>query len=194
MRLGMSALTIPLYDIPPQGMPCALEDPAVFDAPIAEFGMDCRVTTPLRAAYTLMPVDSGCLIRGTLTGAVIVPCDRCAEDCAVAIHHKIETFAPFPAEAEQDADTGADDASHHIHIINGVSVLDLAALSWEEFLLALPPRPLCVQACKGLCPQCGVNLNTGSCDCVETGGDPRLALLRSLQIPPKETSHGCPTK
>src|SRR5581483_11170201 len=35
----------------------------------------------------------------------------------------------------------------------------------EEVLLALPTRPLCTETCRGLCPSCGTNLNTGACAC-----------------------------
>lgn len=178
-------LTIPIYDIPSQGIRVVVDDPAVFAAPIAEFGMDCRVCTPLRAEYTLIAVDGGCLLRGTLTGVVLVPCDRCVEDCPLEIRHTVETFVPFPNHTSQSDATEAaeaDDASHHVYIDNGVAMLNLAALSWEEFMLALPHRPLCANNCKGLCTHCGANLNTASCTCVDTGTDPRLAVLRSLHI------------
>ena len=43
--------------------------------------------------------------------------------------------------------------------------LDLGELMREQFVLALPMKPLCREACKGLCPQCGTNLNKATCDC-----------------------------
>ena len=39
--------------------------------------------------------------------------------------------------------------------------IDLNELLREQFYLALPMKPLCREDCKGLCPQCGTNLNTG---------------------------------
>ena len=59
--------------------------------------------------------------------------------------------------------------------------IDLAHLIMEQFQLALPMKPLCKDACKGLCPQCGTNLNTGSCDCSPIWEDPRLAALKALK-------------
>jgi uncharacterized protein len=35
----------------------------------------------------------------------------------------------------------------------------------EQVLLALPMKALCNVDCKGLCPTCGTNLNSTSCDC-----------------------------
>jgi uncharacterized protein len=39
-------------------------------------------------------------------------------------------------------------------------------------------KPLCSEACKGLCPQCGTNLNRGSCECQNKWHDPRFEKLR----------------
>ena len=61
-----------------------------------------------------------------------------------------------------------------------MKLLDLAAVCWEEFVLALPPTPLCQEGCKGLCARCGANLNAGPCGCPPEEGDPRLAVLRGL--------------
>ena len=58
-------------------------------------------------------------------------------------------------------------------------VLDLDALAEEDVVLNLPSKVLCKDDCKGLCPQCGKNLNDGPCDCKEPV-DPRLAGLLEL--------------
>jgi uncharacterized protein len=58
--------------------------------------------------------------------------------------------------------------------------IDLNQLMREQFYLALPMKPLCAADCRGLCPQCGTNLNTGSCTCTSGWEDPRLAPLKDL--------------
>jgi uncharacterized protein len=58
--------------------------------------------------------------------------------------------------------------------------IDLSHLIMEQFQLALPMKPLCMEACKGLCPYCGTNLNTGSCDCKQQWED-RLAALKAMK-------------
>jgi uncharacterized protein len=45
------------------------------------------------------------------------------------------------------------------------AVLDEDALAREHFQLHVPMHPLCGEACKGLCPQCGKNWNKGPCSC-----------------------------
>jgi uncharacterized protein len=50
----------------------------------------------------------------------------------------------------------------------------------EQLYLSLPMKPLCQDACKGLCPSCGTNLNRGACDCSNQWIDPRFAALREI--------------
>ena len=64
--------------------------------------------------------------------------------------------------------------------------IDLAPALREQILLAVPPSPLCDEACKGLCPTCGKDLNAGECGCEKTAIDPRWAKLKSIQLEKKE--------
>jgi uncharacterized protein len=65
-------------------------------------------------------------------------------------------------------------------------LMDLARPLREQILLAVPPSPLCDEACKGLCPQCGKDLNQGDCGCERTSVDPRWAALKAIQVEKKE--------
>jgi uncharacterized protein len=64
--------------------------------------------------------------------------------------------------------------------------IDLAPALREQILLAVPPSPLCEEACRGLCPTCGKDLNAGDCRCEKTTLDPRWAKLKSIQLEKKE--------
>jgi uncharacterized protein len=64
--------------------------------------------------------------------------------------------------------------------------LDLTELLREQFELALPMKALCSDACRGLCPECGVNLNRTECGCAPKWEDPRLAPLKVLLDRQKE--------
>ena len=109
----------------------------------------------------------------------------------VDIRTDFEDFEELPGEDDVDAvlnasgGNGAADAEtteSRIVYERTMPMLDLAAVCWEEFVLALPVNPLCKTDCKGLCPQCGTNLNNGTCGCIPDEGDPRLAVLRGLTL------------
>jgi uncharacterized protein len=51
----------------------------------------------------------------------------------------------------------------------------------EQVLLSLPARTLCKPDCKGLCPRCGENRNSGACRCEAVPADPRWGTLAGLK-------------
>jgi uncharacterized protein len=58
--------------------------------------------------------------------------------------------------------------------------LDLTEDIMSMVILSLPMKPLCDEECKGLCPQCGANLNREECNCVVENVDPRLLVLKDF--------------
>ena len=60
------------------------------------------------------------------------------------------------------------------------AILDLAPLLRAEVMIATTNGLLCREECKGLCPECGTNLNHSTCDCSLDNIDPRLAGLKQF--------------
>ena len=79
---------------------------------------------------------------------------------------------------EHPREVGDDDASVTFYQDDAI---DLGEMLREQFYLAVPMKPLCRDDCKGLCPQCGTNRNTGQCSCTQGWVDPRLAALQALK-------------
>lgn len=124
---------------------------------------------------------------GTFKGELTVACSRCIEPMKIAIDDPVRvTFMPrseMPADDEEEGEEGPEVATEDLDLFpyEGEHV-DLEPLFREEFVLAIPFAPLCAETCKGLCGQCGINLNTGTCAC-EAPIDPRLAGLKGLKLP-----------
>jgi uncharacterized protein len=84
-------------------------------------------------------------------------------------HHGNDTEASFdPAAVDEEPYQGKE--------------IDLKPAIREQILLQIPGSPLCTDACKGLCPKCGKDLNEGECGCDRTVMDPRWAALKGLQL------------
>lgn len=166
---------VSLNDLPPDGREFTLDDQQIWLEPLKEFKMDCRISAPLAAKIRVSPAEDGCLVRGSLAGAVVLPCNRCAEDAPVNIESRFEEFEEVPADEVSRGDSPIVFEQHS-------PMLDLAAVAWEEFMLSLPVNPLCRPDCKGLCPQCGANLNAAPCSCQLDEADPRMAPLRDFVI------------
>ena len=125
-------------------------------------------------------------------------CKRCLKK--VRLDEPIDltlTYVPrdaAPAEtprrgAPHDKDPG-EAASFDVETVDeepySGKTIDLAPALREQILLAVPPAPVCDDACKGLCPMCGKDLNAGDCGCEKTAIDPRWAKLKSIQLQKKE--------
>jgi uncharacterized protein len=125
---------------------------------------------------------------GTFRGHLTVACSRCINPVRLELDEKLRvTFMP-PGEmpAEEEAGAGEDGAEVReedldLFPFDGDRV-DLEPLLREQFVLAVPFAPLCAESCKGLCSQCGIDLNSGTCAC-EKPIDPRLAALKGLKLP-----------
>ncbi|MBO4369110.1 MAG: DUF177 domain-containing protein, partial [Desulfovibrio sp.] len=83
-------LHIPLNDIPANGRDIAVTEKDLWLHGIKEFSMSCQVDEPLTANVSLLPLEGGILVRGTLQGKVLVPCTRCAEITTIAIDSPFE--------------------------------------------------------------------------------------------------------
>jgi len=176
----MSELWLDITDLPATGREFSFSDPALWTGPIAEFKLPHRLGTGdagISATFALEPQGRGILIHGTIVGSVITPCDRCAEDTLVVINSSFELFEELPLEDEQRLEPGL------LRRRGEVLELDVASMLWEQFLLALPVKPLCDENCPGLCPHCGKPLRNGPCGCAAEDSDPRLAVLRNLKVP-----------
>lgn len=192
----MPEIWLSLKDIPAEGREFSFSDPAIWSEPCAEFHLPCSVRKPLHADVQVLPQKDGFLLRGRLTGEVALPCDRCAEDAVVTVDQRFDEFEALAEEEPPgssaargkgrqqhgEAEPPQQEDSPLLRQGKGGPELNVSALFWEQFLLALPVKPLCFGECKGLCPRCGQNLNCGDCGCPVDEGDPRLAPLRNMRL------------
>ena len=89
-----------------------------------------------------------------------------------AAREALEHWSTEPALSAEDLDVFAYDGER----------IDIEPLFREQFVRFVPYAPLCAEDCKGLCSQCGIDLNSGTCSC-EKPIDPRLAALKGLKLP-----------
>jgi uncharacterized protein len=97
-------------------------------------------------------------------------CDRCASELAKDFSFNVKKIIVEELQNENDDDD---------YIVVNNRTLDLDELINEEVSLSLPTKILCKDDCKGLCAQCGTNLNVSKCDC-KKDVDPRLSALLQL--------------
>jgi len=115
------------------------------------------------------------VVRGEVVTSFVQECRRCLEAVPGTLSTEVTmVFVPSDSPgAEDDGDARVFDAR--------ASELDLSVPMREEVVLAIDPYVVCDPECKGLCPRCGVNRNSETCECTEEEVDPRWDALRALQ-------------
>ena len=107
------------------------------------------------------------LIEGCLDTNIILQCDRCLVDFSFPIKSDFSFLFLYDKEKLEYIDD---------HILN------IRDLILSEIFLNIPFKKLCSYNCKGLCPECGENLNINSCNCNISYGENPFARLKTIFI------------
>lgn len=145
--------------------------PLEIDLSAVTLGEDCSLEQ-LQGQLMLTRTSQGIWVDGTLTGATTAECARCLELFTLPLNIRLQELFYYPAS---NAPSLTD------YVITDDGTLNLTNPIREQLVLDVPIRPLCKPDCKGLCSQCGENLNLGECNCDQETIDPRLEGLRQLQ-------------
>jgi len=140
-----------------------------------------RVASPVTLSFDVDRQEAGRFrVAGRTTGKLELTCSRCLEPFTLPVVADFDLrYVPRAENAgEGEKEVEEDDLSTAFYENDEI---DLSHLIMEQLQLAVPMKPLCMEACKGLCPQCGTNLNTGTCDCTQKWEDPRLAALKAIK-------------
>ncbi len=125
---------------------------------------------PVVLDVTLASYPGGITADGTVSASWRGECRRCGGPVEGRVSARVkERFAP----------TGGTHRDEEAYPLAG-DELDLEPLARDAVLLELPLAPLCAEDCAGLCPTCGANRNTETCDCAPAV-DPRWAALDALR-------------
>jgi len=150
---------------------------------------EVRQRTPLKASGRAEVVEEhhgkhevikDIRLRGRLSAGLELQCARCLEPVPQDVKREFELlYRPLGADAGRD-ELSVTDAEAEIGYYQGDG-LALEDVLREQILLALPLKVTCRVDCKGLCPQCGKNLNQEQCSCSTDVEDPRWAALKDLR-------------
>jgi uncharacterized protein len=125
------------------------------------------------------------LIDGEVSTTLELSCGRCLEPFRWPVTVPLEERFPLEevlnpqAEPEEGSEWDTT-VSSVVHLDAGKPILDLDELIRQQLITEIPLQALCDEACRGLCPQCGANRNTGACECPEDAGDSPFAALAEL--------------
>ena len=163
-------MKIIISDIPDEGLVLDLEEK--FESE------EVSLLSPVRAHLELTKEHSEVIVEGGLNAELEFACSRCLKkfrrvmDVPVnVVYHSVKELGDDRHGLKDDEmDTGFYQGDE----------LDLQELIREQIMLNIEMKPLCDENCRGICSQCGTDLNTGTCSCETKKIDSRLEVLKKL--------------
>ena len=163
MRLGLAQI----MDRPGAVVPFSCS----VDLSDLQYGASHPVTEPVEASGTVRNTAGVLVMSGSIKTCLHGVCDRCAAEFSREVEYPIQAVLVEELANEENED-------EWVFPLEGESA-DLQDIVRTVFVLNMESKLLCKPDCKGLCCQCGKNLNDGPCSC-QKAPDPRFAALRQL--------------
>jgi DUF177 domain-containing protein len=156
---------------------------ASFEPGAVDFGAESvKQIGPLNWSASAERAGSEIRITGSLNTSVELSCSRCLEPAQTPISKTFDLFFQQRDEEmfDEDQEIQLSEADTRTAFFTGTQ-LAITDILREQILLALPMKALCTVDCKGLCPHCGTNLNSGNCNCPREDFNPHMEALLEIK-------------
>lgn len=165
-------MKIIISEIPEEGLDVNLDDLTIISEAVI-------ITSPLKGELRVEKVGTEIFVRGHTSTEIELSCSRCLNNFRKEVSLDIAlTYHPL-SELKGDEVYELHDDEMEVDFYSGDEI-DIGSLIEEELILSIPMKPLCREDCKGLCPNCGADLNISSCECPGEVIDERFAVLKKL--------------
>ena len=111
-------------------------------------------------------MENRILVTGNLSASGRAECSRCLDEFELTWKVPVEIIVLRRVDSD-------DGEGNSLVVCQSNGELDLESPLRECLILGYPQAPVCSEDCKGLCAQCGTNLNKSTCGCIKEEVDPR---------------------
>ncbi len=173
-----------LEDIPPEGREDSFtEDENRLNSRLGEETAftGLQFTEPVQVRVHLSRSGNILLVKSRVDAKVKGICARCLEAFSLALGSQFQlTLKPKPpSPPPEEVELRREDLETDFY--EGEEI-ELSPLIQDQVLLTIPPKLVCREGCRGLCPGCGKNLNRETCNCADKAVDSRLEVLRNFRV------------
>lgn len=140
-----------------------------------DFLLKTHLDKNIAFAGDIYKVDESVILNGIVKYTVKDKCARCLDEFDNKVESKFEAL--IVKQLDEDYE---DNESYEIQLKITDGCVDLQETIKQIIYLSMPMKSLCKKDCKGICPNCGVNLNNEKCKCEDNLTDPRFDKLRGL--------------
>lgn len=182
-------MIISVDEIKEEGLLLESEEPLTAFPVLGEIAQSgcCQFVDPVSVKVRVYLAHEMVEVEGHASVRVNFTCGRCLQEFEQAIGSDfVLTYChelPHVEITDDGDDEGAELSAEDMGLIlfDGDEI-DLSESIQEQLVMALPNSPVCKEECKGLCPQCGVDLNTGVCDCPSQDINLKMAALKDFKV------------
>ncbi len=123
-------------------------------------------------------------VDGSFTTGLAITCGHCLQNFEQQLAGEFTlTYSPLTADLSADAREEVElDADELGLVYYNNDTLELLQPLQEQVVMAVPMSPLCNENCRGLCPECGCDLNRNSCHCEKKSFNNRFTALAGLKL------------
>ena len=170
-------LSFKLQELSPQGRQWDLEMPeSLFgDAGFGDVDAPASLCKSVQWKGSIIAQDDLFRLQGKWSTELVRHCVRCNAEFPLHMEGDCERYFQMGIEPDLDDSVECD-------YIAPPGLINLLDLLREELWLAWKPMVVCSEACKGLCQQCGENLNRHECKCSQHDDDHPFAALRNIRF------------
>jgi uncharacterized protein len=158
----------------------ALEFEQVLPVGRIAFGPDVKQVAPMEVAGAAELLGDEIHVAGGLRTTVEAVCSRCLEPLRQPIDVEFDLFYRPMKTIAREEEIELKPSELEIGFYEGKG-LELDEILKEQVLLTLPMKQICREECRGLCPQCGQNLNQAGCTCKTERLDSRWSGLEQFK-------------
>lgn len=138
-----------------------------------------RLIEPVQVKGNVKLTGNEVSVSGHVETRAQLECDRCLKPVELPVNADFALEYITGADYESSSAAALSEEEMSVSVFDGESV-DVDEIVKEQILLAVPARTLCREDCKGICPECGKDLNAGDCNCAPNEVDPRWAALKNF--------------
>lgn len=179
-------MQLQVSEIKERGTDLQIEEPASHFPVLADLeqGSQWTFLSPIVVALHVHKISGMVELEGRIATEVEIPCKRCLAPTQRKINASFhQTYVnELPRVSGDDGEELELSAAEMGLELFTDGCIDITEEIQQQVLLLLPDHPLCVEQCKGLCLECGVNLNHMECNCVNAKVSINFAMLKDFKV------------
>ena len=137
-----------------------------------EFLEETRLDKNILLSGEILKIDDSLTFSGRIEYTLTDECARCLKEFNNRINYKFQASIVHKEDKESD----------EVQMVITDGIIKMDDIIKQLIYLSLPMKSLCDKDCRGICPNCGANLNNEKCQCVNSLTDPRFDKLKDLLI------------